>query len=102
MAGKELTAPSGHASAPNILQGCLAESPLPRRGKRAYLRSVTSEQERTEGTKMNTDRITKAYRTWRDYRHAYKDLMRLSDRDLDDIGVRRGNIPALARAYALR
>jgi uncharacterized protein YjiS (DUF1127 family) len=51
---------------------------------------------------MNTDRITKAYRAWSDYRHAYKDLMRLSDRDLDDIGVRRGNIPAIARAYALR
>ena len=51
---------------------------------------------------MNMDRISKAYSTWRQYRQAYKDLMQLSDRDLDDIGVRRGNIHEIARRYALR
>ncbi len=51
---------------------------------------------------MDIDRIGKAYKTWRQYRQAYKDLMRLSDRDLDDIGIRRGNIHEVARSYALR
>lgn len=51
---------------------------------------------------MNTDRIAKAYRTWRKYRDNYNELMRLSDRDLWDIGVNRGEIPALAKAYALQ
>jgi uncharacterized protein YjiS (DUF1127 family) len=51
---------------------------------------------------MNKDRIAQAYRTWRKYSKAYNELMGLSDRDLDDIGVRRGEIPELARAYALQ
>jgi uncharacterized protein YjiS (DUF1127 family) len=51
---------------------------------------------------MNVDGIAQAYNTWRQYRQAYKDLMRLSDRDLDDIGIRRGNIHEVARRYALR
>ncbi len=51
---------------------------------------------------MNMDRIAKAYSTWRQYRRAYSDLMRLSDRDLDDIGIRRGNIHEVARRYATR
>ena len=51
---------------------------------------------------MNTERINKAYRTWRKYSKAYNELARLSDRDLDDIGVRRGDISGIARAYALQ
>ena len=51
---------------------------------------------------MNTDRISKAYRIWRRYRENYNELMRLSDTDLIDIGVTRGQIPALAKSYALQ
>ncbi len=49
---------------------------------------------------MNTDRIAKAYRCWRRYRDTYNELMRMSDHDLWDIGVRRGEIPAIAKAHA--
>lgn len=51
---------------------------------------------------MKEDRIARAYRVWRKYRNNYNELMRLSDRDLFDIGISRGEIPALAKAYALR
>lgn len=51
---------------------------------------------------MNVQRITKAYRTWRKYSQAYRELMVLSDRDLNDIGVKRGDINEIARAYALQ
>jgi uncharacterized protein YjiS (DUF1127 family) len=43
-----------------------------------------------------TNRFAKAYRTWRTYRDTYDELMRLSDRDLRDIGVKRGDIQTLA------
>ncbi len=51
---------------------------------------------------MNMDRIGKAYRAWSRYRKSYNELNRLSDRDLWDIGVNRGDIPALSKAYALK
>ena len=100
MVNKSLTGASpGDAAAPHILHRCLAESPLQQPIERAYLLAVTSEK---EGTTMNTERINKAYRTWRKYSKAYNELARLSDRDLDDIGVRRGDISGIARAYALQ
>ena len=49
----------------------------------------------TKGADMEKD-YAKTYRTWRLYRDAYKELSRLSDRDLRDIGVNRGDIHALA------
>ena len=51
---------------------------------------------------MKEDRIARAYRIWRRYRDNYTELMRLSDRDLLDIGITRGLIPDLAKSYALR
>ena len=48
---------------------------------------------------MTTD-IAKAYHTWRKYRETYDKLMRLSNRDLADIGVKRGDIPMIARKSA--
>ena len=44
--------------------------------------------------------IAKTYRTWRRYRQAYQELAQLSDRDLRDMGVKRGDIHSLARRYA--
>jgi len=43
-----------------------------------------------------TNRFAKAYQTWRRYRDTYDELMRLSNRDLTDIGVKRGDIPTIA------
>ncbi len=45
---------------------------------------------------MTTD-PAKAYRRWLKYREIYKQLMLMSDRDLTDIGVKRGDIPTIAR-----
>ena len=49
-----------------------------------------------------TNHFAKAYRTWRRYRDTYDELMRLSDRDLRDIGVKRGDIPTIALGSARR
>jgi uncharacterized protein YjiS (DUF1127 family) len=48
---------------------------------------------------MTTD-FAKTYRTWRKYKDTHDQLMRLSNRDLADIGVKRGDIPAIARRSA--
>jgi uncharacterized protein YjiS (DUF1127 family) len=34
--------------------------------------------------------------SWRRYRDAVRELSQLSDRELDDIGIRRGDIPFIA------
>ena len=44
--------------------------------------------------------FAKAYRAWRKYRDTYDELMLLSNRDLTDIGIKRGDIPAIARESA--
>ncbi|QDZ01671.1 DUF1127 domain-containing protein [Nitratireductor mangrovi] len=41
--------------------------------------------------------IIRNYRNWRRYRHAVGELSRLSDRELDDIGITRAEIPLVAR-----
>jgi uncharacterized protein YjiS (DUF1127 family) len=41
--------------------------------------------------------ITEKLNAWRRYREAVKELSRLSDRELTDIGVRRGDIEVIAR-----
>ena len=43
-----------------------------------------------------TNDFAKAYRTWRKYRDTRAELARLSDRDLRDIGIKRGDIPTIA------
>jgi uncharacterized protein YjiS (DUF1127 family) len=40
--------------------------------------------------------ITEKLATWRRYRDAVRELSQLSDRELDDIGIRRGDIPFVA------
>ena len=49
-----------------------------------------------KGTTM-TSRIVNSYRSWRKYRETYNELMRLSTRELDDLGIARVEIPAIAR-----
>jgi uncharacterized protein YjiS (DUF1127 family) len=48
-----------------------------------------------------TNRIVRTYRNWRKYRSTYNELMRLSTRDLDDLGISRVDIPAIAREAAV-
>lgn len=41
--------------------------------------------------------ITEKLNAWRRYREAVRELSRLSDRELSDIGIRRGEIEFIAR-----
>jgi uncharacterized protein YjiS (DUF1127 family) len=44
-----------------------------------------------------SNRIVSTYRAWRKYRETYNELMRLSNRELDDLGINRVDIPNIAR-----
>ena len=41
-----------------------------------------------------------AFRAWRRYEATLRELSRLGDRDLADIGIRRSDIPRIAREGA--
>jgi len=41
--------------------------------------------------------ITEKLHAWRRYREAVRELSRLNDRELNDIGIRRGDIEFVAR-----
>lgn len=47
------------------------------------------------------NRLVTQYRRWRRYRETYNELMRLTDRDLADLGINRGDIPGVARQSVL-
>jgi uncharacterized protein YjiS (DUF1127 family) len=44
--------------------------------------------------------IAQKLAAWRRYREAVRELSQLSDRELDDIGIRRGDIPFIAASSA--
>jgi uncharacterized protein YjiS (DUF1127 family) len=46
------------------------------------------------------NRLVTTYRHWRKYRETYNELMRLSTRELHDLGISRGDIPSIARQSA--
>jgi uncharacterized protein YjiS (DUF1127 family) len=46
--------------------------------------------------------ISEKLAAWRRYRDAVKELSQLSDRELNDIGIRRGDIEDLARKSATK
>lgn len=37
------------------------------------------------------------YQNWRQYRRTYRELMQLSNRDLQDLGIYRNEIPMIAK-----
>ncbi len=41
--------------------------------------------------------IIREYRNWRRYRETINELSRLSNRELNDLGISRGEIPFVAR-----
>jgi uncharacterized protein YjiS (DUF1127 family) len=45
----------------------------------------------------NLKTITEKLASWRRYREAVRELSQLSDRELDDIGIRRGDIELIVR-----
>lgn len=41
--------------------------------------------------------IRKSFREWRQYRTTVTELSRMSDRELNDLGITRGDIPFVSR-----
>ena len=41
--------------------------------------------------------LIRNYRNWRRYRNTVSELNRLSNRELNDLGINRGEIPSVAR-----
>jgi uncharacterized protein YjiS (DUF1127 family) len=48
-----------------------------------------------------SNKFVTAYKSWRRYRQTYNELMQLSQRDLDDLGINRVDIPSVARQSSL-
>ncbi|MEM8812398.1 MAG: DUF1127 domain-containing protein [Pseudomonadota bacterium] len=46
------------------------------------------------------DNIVRQYSSWRRYRSTYDSLMKLSNRELDDLGLSRADIDMVARRVA--
>ena len=44
-----------------------------------------------------TNPLVRTLRNWRKYRQTYNELVRLTDRELDDLGIRRVDIRSIAR-----
>jgi uncharacterized protein YjiS (DUF1127 family) len=67
----------------------IARRDSPRTGKnKDHIRSITMIPFKTITEKLNA---------WRRYREAVKELSQLSDRELSDIGIRRGDIEFIVR-----
>src|ERR1700679_313233 len=49
-----------------------------------------------EGLMTSIKTISQKLAAWRRYRDAVRELSQLSDRELEDIGIRRGDIPFIA------
>ena len=41
--------------------------------------------------------FVRQYSSWRRYRSTYNELMKLSNRELDDLGINRGDIDSVAK-----
>ena len=46
------------------------------------------------------DTLARQYSSWRRYRNTYNELMKLSNRELDDLGIARGEIDMVARNHS--
>lgn len=44
--------------------------------------------------------ILASYKNWRKYRETYSELMRLTSRELNDLGINRGDITQIAKQTA--
>ncbi|EFO29780.1 conserved domain protein [Roseibium sp. TrichSKD4] len=43
------------------------------------------------------DSVVRSYQNWKRYRSTYDELSRLSNRELDDLGISRADISTVAR-----
>ncbi|WP_293861150.1 DUF1127 domain-containing protein [uncultured Alsobacter sp.] len=49
---------------------------------------------------LTVDKLAKRLRTWNRYRTTVRELSQLSDRDLSDLGIARGDIRFIAKKHA--
>jgi uncharacterized protein YjiS (DUF1127 family) len=59
-------------------------------------RSKKSKQHEKQET-STTMNLIRNYRNWRRYRETVSELSRLTNRELNDLGIARGDIPFVAR-----
>jgi uncharacterized protein YjiS (DUF1127 family) len=57
----------------------------------------TRKNKKVRSTTMILKTLTEKLNAWRRYREAVKELSQLSDRELNDIGIRRGDIEFIVR-----
>jgi uncharacterized protein YjiS (DUF1127 family) len=63
-------------------------------GRHAYLRGIKRFPQMTGETEMNPIR---AFRKWRMYNETVRELNKLNARQLNDLGISRGDIERIAR-----
>ena len=67
----------------------------------AYLHIVPKEQRSEPKDETSTEmNLIRNYRNWRRYRETVTELSRLTNRELQDLGISRGDIPFVARRAA--
>ncbi len=99
-----LRASSGGA---RLLLGCLVEMPHPPSGSAGYFGDATEfimsqaiSASRAVPMKASVfGKMAGAYSQWRSRRRAYESLERLSDRELDDIGISRYEVRDILRPH---
>ncbi len=57
-------------------------------------------QSRTKTLTRNTNKLFDRFRRWRRYRDTVRELQGLTPRELNDLGINRGEISRLAREAA--
>jgi uncharacterized protein YjiS (DUF1127 family) len=81
-----------------IVQSCTAPFCLLHCTIAAYLRSAgpITARLRLQGKTMILTNVLRFLRRWRRYNQSIRELSRLGDRELADIGISRGDIPAVS------
>jgi uncharacterized protein YjiS (DUF1127 family) len=67
------------------------------RHRPAYLWFVHKQNDPQEKRNEHIMNLIRNYRNWRRYRDTVSELSRLSNRELTDLGISRGDIPYVAR-----
>jgi uncharacterized protein YjiS (DUF1127 family) len=97
-AGSRRLRPAARDAALHKTQCCHAPMRLPKRIPRAYLRIVNKDgKKRTKDETRPAMNLIRNYRNWRRYRETVSELSRLSNRELSDLGIARGDINFVAR-----
>jgi uncharacterized protein YjiS (DUF1127 family) len=82
----------------HIAHNCLPSSTLPLARSSHYVAPQQAvAPARKEAQMVSLKTISEKLDAWRRYRDAVRELSQLSDRELDDIGIRRGDIEYVVR-----